>query len=282
MTAKIIDGKAIARKIRDEVKAGAKTLKEEKGVLPGLAVVLVGGDPASQIYVGMKEKACIEAQMHSEVFRLPENTSQAELLDIIDGLNKNKSIHGILVQLPLPKHIDDMAVLRAIDPKKDVDGFHVINAGSLLIGEEGFVPCTPKGIIELIKSTGIDIEGKNAVVVGRSNIVGKPAALLLMRENATVTICHSRTNDLASICRRADILVAAIGRAEFIDGTMIKPGAVVIDVGTSRVSDKLKGDVEFESAAKVAGYITPVPGGVGPMTIAMLMLNTLEGARKYG
>lgn len=273
----IIDGKELSAKIREELKQKVAELKEN-GITPGLAVVLVGEDPASAIYVRNKEKGCNDIGMHSEVYRLSEETTQEELLILVDKLNNDNAINGILVQLPLPEQIDEMAVLRAINPDKDVDGFHVISAGRLLVGEKGFIACTPKGIIKLIKSTGIDIAGKNAVVVGRSNIVGKPVALLLLRENATVTVCHSKTKDLAKVCSGADILVAAIGRPEMITAEYVKEGAVVIDVGTSRVDGKLKGDVLFSEAEKKASFITPVPGGVGPMTITMLLENTIEAA----
>ena len=275
---KIIDGKAISAAIREEMKDEVAAMKRE-GITPGLAVVLVGEDPASAIYVRNKERACDNVGLYSVVHRLDEETTQAQLLSLVEELNNDEKIHGVLVQLPLPDHIDEMAVLRAINPDKDVDGFHVISAGRLLVGEKGFVACTPKGIIKLIKSTGIDIEGKTAVVVGRSNIVGKPVSLLLQRENATVTMCHSRTKDLPAVCAGADILVAAIGRPEMITGEYVKNGAVVIDVGTSRVDGKLKGDVLFEQAEKKAAHITPVPGGVGPMTITMLLENTIEAAR---
>ena len=280
MTAQIIDGKKISAEIRENLKEKIAALKKS-GKTPGLAVVLVGEDPASQVYVRNKERSCGEVGIYSRVYRLPETTSQEELLQLVDELNHDTAIHGILVQLPLPGQIDEMAVLRAIDPKKDVDGFHVQSAGALMVGEQGFVACTPKGIITLIKSTGVPIAGKRAVVIGRSNIVGKPVALLLLNENATVTICHSKTADLPAVTREADILVVAIGRPGFVTGDMVKPGAVVIDVGTSRVDGKLKGDVAFDEAAQVAGYITPVPGGVGPMTIAMLLENTVEACELY-
>jgi methylenetetrahydrofolate dehydrogenase (NADP+)/methenyltetrahydrofolate cyclohydrolase len=276
MPAKIIDGRSIAAGIRENV---AKEIKRLKGIAPGLAVVLVGDDPASKVYVGMKKKACDAVGIYSQEHILPEATSQRELLELISTLNKEPRISGILVQLPLPDHIDEKEVLRAVDPRKDVDGFHPVNVGSLTVGARTFAPCTPAGIIELIKSTGVDIKGKRALVVGRSNIVGKPTATLLLAENATVTICHSKTQDLPFECRHADILVVAIGKPRMITGDMIKPGAIVIDVGTNRVGEKkLVGDVDFDEAVKVAGHITPVPGGVGPMTIAMLMKNTLEAA----
>jgi methylenetetrahydrofolate dehydrogenase (NADP+)/methenyltetrahydrofolate cyclohydrolase len=281
MTTQIIDGKQIAQQVREGLKERVIALSEQ-GKTPGLAVVLVGEDPASQTYVRNKEKGCADVGIYSEVLRLPEQTDEAELLALIERLNRDPQIDGILVQLPLPAHIDELAVLRAISPKKDVDGFHVQSAGALLVGEDGFVACTPKGIITLIKSTGLDIAGKHAVVVGRSNIVGKPVSLLLLRENATVTVCHSKTADLKRMTLDADILVCAIGKPEMITGDMIKEGAIVIDVGTSRVDGKLKGDVKFDEAQGVAAYITPVPGGVGPMTIAMLLENTVEACELYG
>lgn len=277
----IIDGKAISAEIRQGLTGRVAELKK-KGITPGLAVVLVGEDPASAIYVRNKERGCTDTGIYSEVHRLDEQTTQEELLALVEQLNTDEKIHGILVQLPLPEHIDEMAVLRAINPDKDVDGFHVISAGRLFVGEKGFVACTAKGIITLIKSTGIDITGKTAVVVGRSNIVGKPVSMLLMEQNATVTMCHSRTKDLAKVCAGADILVAAIGRPEMITGEFVKQGAIVIDVGTSRVDGKLKGDVLFAEAEKKAAYITPVPGGVGPMTITMLLENTVEAAKLHG
>ncbi len=282
MSATIISGKELSAEIREELKEKTAQFKEAKCFVPGLAVILVGEDPASSIYVNNKEKACKEVGMYSEVVRLPEQTTQAELLALISQYNNNPKIHGLLVQLPLPAHIDETEVLKCINPQKDVDGFHVVNAGSLFTGLPGLVACTPKGIIKLIKKTGVDIAGKNAVVIGRSNIVGKPVSLLLLNEHATVTICHSKTKDLTNVCRRADILVAAIGRPEFVTAEFVKPGAVVIDVGTSRVDGKLKGDVKFDEVSAVAGYITPVPGGVGPMTITMLLENTLEAAELYG
>ena len=277
----IIDGKALSAKIREELKQKAASIKE-KGTMPGLAVILVGDDPASAIYVRNKERACEEIGIYSVVHRLGAETTQKDLVALIHEMNEDKKLHGILVQLPLPDHLDELAVLREVDPDKDVDGLHVVTAGRLLVGERGFIPCTPKGIIKLIQSTGTEMCGKNAVVVGRSNMVGKPISLLLQRENATVTMCHSRTKDLAKVCADADILVAAIGRPEMITGEYIKPGAVVIDVGTTRVDGKLKGDVLFEEAKEKAAYITPVPGGVGPMTITMLLDNTLEAAQMYG
>lgn len=279
MTAKIIDGKAIAATIRQEIKEKVEALQQQ-GKQPGLAVVLVGSDPASQTYVNSKEKACLEVGMHSEVYRLPAETTEAELLAMIDKLNASDKIHGILVQLPLPKHIEEKKVIDRISPDKDVDGFHPINVGDLFTNTARFVACTPRGSIELIERMGVNISGKKAVVIGRSNIVGKPVAMLLLHRNATVTICHSKTPDLKKECLDADILVVAIGKPNFVTGDMVKPGAVVIDVGINRLDNgKLVGDVEFESAKEVAGMITPVPGGVGPMTIAMLMLNTLEACK---
>ncbi|MDI6799753.1 MAG: bifunctional methylenetetrahydrofolate dehydrogenase/methenyltetrahydrofolate cyclohydrolase FolD [Actinomycetota bacterium] len=279
MAAKIIDGKAIAAEIRAEMKEEAARLKGE-GVVPGLAVVIVGEDPASKVYVGQKEKGCEEIGIYSEKHALPADASEKELLALVDKLNRDDKINGILVQLPLPGSIDEKRVLYAIDVAKDVDGFHPENIGKLVIGEETFLPCTPHGIMVLIERSGIDIKGKRAVVIGRSNIVGKPISLMLLAKDATVTICHSKTSDLAVHTREADILVVAIGRPEAVGGDMIKEGAVVIDVGVNRLdSGKLVGDVEFDSAAKVAGNITPVPGGVGPMTITMLLKNTIEAAK---
>lgn len=282
MSAVLIDGKSGAKEIKRHIRAEVAQMVSDKGFCPGLAVILVGDDSASQIYVNSKEKDCTQVGIYSIVHRLPSNTSMNELLGLIDGLNKNNKIHGVLVQLPLPKHLDEAAVIKAIDPAKDVDGFSLVNVGLLVTGGESFAPCTPKAIIWLLKNAGIDIKGKHAVIVGRSNIVGKPAASLLLNEHATVTICHSRTVDLAAITRQADILVAAIGKAEFITGDMIKPGAAVIDVGINRRDDGMVGDVHFVSASEVAGYITPVPGGVGPMTRAMLLQNTLEAAKLHG
>ncbi len=280
MKANIIDGKAIAQSVRDAMAPRVLALKE-KGITPGLHVVLVGEDPASKVYVGSKEKTALALGFDSKVHRLEESTSQEELLSLIAKLNADESVHGILVQLPLPKHIDEAPVLAAILPEKDVDGFHAINAGNLLSGLPSTVPCTPKGVMTLIKSTGISLKGKTAVVVGRSNIVGKPAMLLLLAEDATVTVCHSKTPDLGAVTRTADVLVSAVGRAKLIKKDMVKEGAIVIDVGTNRDENgKLCGDVDFNEVAEVAGYITPVPGGVGPMTIAMLMENTLIAAEK--
>lgn len=275
MTAKLIDGKQIAKQLREKIKKEVE--KIGNGKVPGLAVILVGQDPASQVYVGHKEKACKEVGFHSEVYRLAEDTTQEELMALIDKLNDDEKIHGILVQLPLPKHLDEKEVINRISFKKDVDGFHPLSAGALFVGEKSLVPCTPKGCIYLLKEIGYDLKGKKAVVVGRSNIVGKPVSILLLNENATVTICHSRTQDLKKELLDADVIVAAVGKANFVTGDMIKPGAVVIDVGINRLENgKLVGDVEFESAVQKASWITPVPGGVGPMTIAMLLQNTLE------
>lgn len=277
----IIDGKAISAQIREDLKKEVAAMKAQ-GLVPGLAVILVGDDEASAVYVRNKARACDELGMYSVVHKLPAETTKEELIVLVRECNADKALHGILVQLPLPKHLDALEILREVDPNKDVDGLHVVTAGRLLVGEKGFIPCTPKGVIRLIKSTGTEINGKRAVVVGRSNMVGKPVSLLLMNENATVTMCHSRTQDLAKVCAEADILVAAIGRPGMITGEFIKPGAVVIDVGTTKVDGKLTGDVVFDEAAEKASFITPVPGGVGPMTITMLMENTIEAARIYG
>ena len=277
----IIDGNKIAQEIRHELRKQALALKEKTGIVPGLAVILVGEDPASQVYVGRKAKACAEVGFLSREYKLSAGTSEAKLLNIIRELNSDQVINGILVQLPLPEHIHTDKIIAAIDPQKDVDGFHPYNVGGLVSGNPLFVPCTPRGIMELISRTGIELSGKEAVVVGRSNIVGKPMALLLLAQHATVTICHSRTKDLPAITRRADVLIAAVGKAEMIKANMIKEGAIVIDVGVNRLeSGKLVGDVAFNEVAPKASYITPVPGGVGPMTIAMLMKNTLDAARK--
>lgn len=279
MSARLIDGKVIAQQIRQEVKETVARWQKD-GLVPGLAVILVGDDPASATYVRNKEKACQEAGIRSFVHRLPATTSERELLDLIASLNERDDVHGILVQLPLPPHIRTEIVLQRIHPAKDVDGFHPVNAGKLFVGQEGIFPCTPLGIIEMLKREGVPMAGRHAVVVGRSNIVGKPAALLLLQEHATVTVCHSRTPDLAAVTRQADILVCAVGKPEMIRGSMIKPGACVIDVGINRnAAGKLVGDVAFEEAVEVAGSLTPVPGGVGPMTIAMLLKNTLACAR---
>ncbi len=278
MTAKIIDGKAIAAQVRQRAKERAFELFEKTGKKVRLAVVMVGDNPASEIYVRNKIKACEEAGIESQSFRLPSDTSEEKIIELVDRLDSDKFTHGILVQLPLPKGIDERKVLERISPQKDVDGFHAVNAGNLMLGNKCLTACTPQGCIELIRSTGAQIEGKNAVVVGRSNIVGKPMAMLLLQNNATVTIAHSKTENLASITSRADILVAAVGKKEFITGAMIKPGAIVIDVGMNRCDGKLYGDVKFDEAERVASFITPVPGGVGPMTIAMLLKNTVTAA----
>lgn len=282
MTAQIIDGKAVAAEIREEIRKRIATLYAETGKVPGLGVILVGNNPASEVYVRMKGKACDEAGIHHPTQTPDASISQDALLGLVDAYNADPNIHGILVQLPLPAHIDSEQVLRRIDPAKDADGFHPYNVGLLHIGKPTTVACTPRGALELIKRTGVPIKGAEVTVVGRSNIVGKPMAALLLAEHGTVTICHSRTRDLAGVCRRADILVAAVGQPELIRGDWIKPGAVVIDVGTNRVElpgqekPRLVGDVCFEEAREVAGFLTPVPGGVGPMTIAMLLQNTLE------
>lgn len=280
MTAQLIDGKNIALKVREGLTSRVEALKE-KGKTPGLTVVLVGENPASQIYVRNKERAAVKLGFKSEIIRMEETATQKELLDVVLRLNADDTVDGILVQLPLPAHMDEQAVLAAIDPNKDVDGFHAMNAGRLMNGEKGFVACTPKGVMRLLEEIGVELSGKNAVVVGRSNIVGKPMALLLLQKNCTVTIAHSRTKDLKAVTKNADILVVAVGKAGFITGDMIKEGAVVMDVGINRVDGKVCGDVDFESAAEVASYITPVPGGVGAMTIAMLMENALEAAEKH-
>jgi methylenetetrahydrofolate dehydrogenase (NADP+)/methenyltetrahydrofolate cyclohydrolase len=280
MTARIIDGKAIADRKRKDIAADVAEL-EKHGVTPGLAVVIVGNDPASEVYVRMKHKACDDTGVCSFKHELPANTSQEELLDLVAELNVSPEVHGILVQLPLPDHIDEDAVIEAIDPDKDVDGFHPENVGRMLIGKETFLPCTPHGCMELLDETGVELKGKEAVVVGRSNIVGKPVAILLLERHATVTVCHSRTRDLAEVVGRADVLVVGVGRPEMVKGDWIKEGAVVIDVGVNRTDDGLVGDVEFEPAAERASAITPVPGGVGPMTITMLLENTVESARRH-
>lgn len=289
MSAKIIDGKSLAAQLRAEIAAGVSKLKAEKNIVPGLAVILVGDNPASVSYVTAKEKASLEAGMYSKEIRLPEATTQEELVALVEELNEDPLIHGILVQLPLPKHISDKAVIDAIVPEKDVDGFTPVNVGKMLIGEECFLPCTPHGIIKLIEFSGMDIKGKHAVVIGRSNIVGKPVAVLLSRKetNATVTLCHTGTKDVSKFTKEADIVVVAAGRPMTLTGDMIKEGAVVIDVGVNRIPSqesargyKLVGDADFESCSKVASAITPVPGGVGPLTITMLLFNTLESAKR--
>ena len=279
MAAQLLDGKAMSEALRAEIARKVAALKE-RGVTPGLAVILVGDDPASQIYVRNKGIGCEKTGMHSVTIRMPEDTTQQALEEQIRALNADPAIHGILVQLPLPRHLDEAAALSAIVPEKDVDGFHVHNAGRLLCGLPGVVACTPKGAMEMIRRTGVDLTGKEAVVVGRSNIVGKPMAMLLLQANCTVTMCHSRTSDLASHTRRADILVAAVGRPGFITADMVKPGSIVIDVGINRVDGKVVGDVDFEHVKDVAGWITPMPGGVGRMTITMLLQNTLEAAER--
>ena len=279
--AKLIDGKAIAAETRADIAARRASFETETGVNPGLAVVIVGENPASQVYVRNKKKACEDVGFYSVVIEMPEETTEVELLTKIDELKRDARIHGILVQLPLPKHLDEKAVIAAIPPEKDVDAFHVVNAGRIMLGDYDFLPCTPAGIMKMLAHEGIDPTGKECVVVGRSNIVGKPMAMLLLQANGTVTVCHSKTADLAAVTRRADILVVAIGKADFITGDMIKPGAVVIDVGMNRRADgKLTGDVDFSSASEVASAITPVPGGVGPMTITMLLENTLTAAAR--
>ena len=280
MSAVIIDGKAVAAEIKAELSEEVGKLVQ-KGVVPGLTVVLVGEDPASQVYVRNKARECETLGMRSEVIRLPHSTSQQELLELLAKLNADNRVHGILVQLPLPGHISEEAVLLAINPDKDVDAFHPVSVGNLVIGKDGFLPCTPAACIDLIKRVGVSIAGKRAVVIGRSNIVGKPVSLLLLREHATVTICHSRTSDIASVVREADIVIAAVGRAHFVKQDWIKPGAVVIDVGINRLeTGKLAGDVDFEAVKETAGYITPVPGGVGPMTITYLLRNTIVAAAR--
>ncbi len=285
---KIIDGKAISTQIREEVAQEVKQLVDSGKNPPGLAVILVGGDKASQVYVSMKKKACEKAGLFSKEIKLPQDVKQQDLINRIMDLNNDKQIHGILVQLPLPSHIDEQIVLNSVDPRKDVDGFHPINVGNLSLKLDGFVPCTPLGIMEMLKRSNIDIVGKNALVLGRSNIVGKPMAMLLTNAHATVTICHSKTQDLPKLIGRSDIVVAAIGRPEFVKGAWLKEGAVVIDVGINSVDDpstargyRLVGDVEYEEALKRAAYITPVPGGVGPMTIAMLLANTVKAKQKF-
>ena len=281
----LIDGKKIAQQIRAELKTEVARLRQEHGITPGLAAVLVGDNPASKVYVNMKAKACDETGIFSEKIVLPKETAQQDLMATIHELNRDDRVHGILIQLPLPEHLDERAVLQEVDPRKDVDGFHPVNLGKLLSAKywrelPPFVPCTPAGVIQLIESTGTRIEGKNALVVGRSVIVGKPVAMLLLAKQATVAVAHSRTANLKELCRQADILVVAAGRPKLVTADCIKPGAVVIDVGTNRMPDgKLVGDVDFETAKDVAGFITPVPGGVGPMTIAMLLKNTVEAAK---
>jgi len=300
LTAKIIDGKALAEQIREEVKSGVEKLKSEKGIVPGLGVILVGENPASEVYVRNKARACEHVGIYSETIKLLEDISEEELLNHVDKLNNREDIHGILVQLPLPEHINSEKILFAISPDKDVDGFHPINVGKLTTGEETFYPCTPSGIIEIIKRQGIEIKGKEAVIIGRSNIVGKPVAFLLLHNHATVTICHSRTVDLPKVAKRADILIVAVGKPLIVTDEYVKPGAIVIDVGINRIKKEdaseellnwrkdafekrgstLVGDVDFLKVKEIAGYLTPVPGGVGPLTVAMLMKNTLKSAKK--
>lgn len=278
--AKLISGKAVSAALRTQIREETAALRENHGIHPGLAVVLVGNDPASQIYVRNKQKACEEVGFCAFEYRLNENSTQEQLLDLIRVLNKDDKVHGILVQLPLPKHIDEQTVILTIAPEKDVDAFHPMNVGRIMIGNYEFLPCTPAGVMELIDSTGVDLNGANCVVVGRSNIVGKPMAMLLLHRNATVTICHSRTRNLAEVCAGADILVSAVGKPHFIRADMVKDGAVVIDVGMNHDENgKLCGDVEFAEVEPKASYITPVPGGVGPMTITMLLKNTLHAAK---
>lgn len=279
MSAKILDGKMVSKRIKDELKNEVTALKE-KGITPGLAVIIVGEDPASQIYVASKERACAEIGVYSEKHALPAETTEEQLLELIADLNNRPEISGILCQLPLPKHINEERILLSIDPSKDVDAFHPANVGKIMIGNFDFLPCTPAGVMELIAESGIDITGKNCVVIGRSNIVGKPMSMLLLHKHGTVTICHSKTENLAEITKKADILVAAVGRANFVTADMVKEGAVVIDVGMNRPPEgKLCGDVDYEQVSKIASAITPVPGGVGPMTIAMLMKNTVKAAQ---
>jgi len=279
MSARILDGKKMSETLRAEIAERTARLKEQ-GITPGLAVILVGSDPASEIYVRNKGKGCEEVGIYSRTINLPEDTTQETLEEAILSLNEDPAIHGILVQLPLPRHLDENAALARILPEKDVDGFHLINAGHMLTGTEGVIACTPRGALHMIKSTGMELNGKEAVVIGRSNIVGKPMAMLLLRENCTVTICHSRTKNLKEHTRRADILVAAVGKAGFVTADMVKPGAVVVDVGINRVDGKVRGDVDFDAVSEVASWITPVPGGVGKMTITMLLANTVEAAER--
>ena len=278
---KIIDGKELAKKVRLELKDEVEKLKKDENIHPKLAVIMVGSDPASQIYVRNKSKACDEIGIEFEEFLLDENTTQKELLDLIDKLNENEKVNGILLQSPIPKNLDINEAFRRISPEKDVDGFNPVNVGKLTLGQKGFVSCTPSGVIKMLEEYNIDIEGKNAVVLGRSNIVGKPMSQCLLNKNATVTICHSKTKNINDITKNADIIVAAIGKKEFVKGDMVKEGEVAIDVGINRGEDgKLKGDVDFEEVSKKAYYITPVPGGVGPMTIAMLMTNVVKAAKE--
>ena len=280
MTAQLIDGNALSKQLRAEVAARAAALRA-RGIVPGLAVVLVGENPASQVYVRNKVKACQDSGLHSVLEQYPATLSEAELLARVDALNRDPAIHGILVQLPLPAHIDAQKVIEAISPEKDVDGFHVASAGALMVGQPGFWPCTPYGCMKMLESIGYELKGKHAVVIGRSNIVGKPMALMLLQKNATVTICHSGTQDLKALTLQADVVVAAVGKRNVLTADMVKPGAVVIDVGMNRNDEgKLCGDVDFAGVKEVAGWIKPVPGGVGPMTITMLLVNTLEAAER--
>ena len=281
MAARLIDGKALAQQVRDRLAKDSAELLAKKGIKPGLATILVGDDPASHVYVRNKQKACEMAGIHVDDHKLPASTTQAELLALIEKKNVDPQIHGILVQLPLPKHIDSKVILEAVSPSKDADGFHPYNFGRLVEGHPVFEACTPKGVIKMIESAGVTIEGKRAVVLGRSNIVGKPLALMLLQRNATVTICHSKTKNLPAVCREAEVLLVAIGKAKFVTADMVRDGAVVIDVGTNKTAEgKLCGDVDFEAVSKKAGWISPVPGGVGPMTIAMLLENTVESAKR--
>ena len=276
----IIDGKKVSAQVKQEVKNETELLKKEHSITPGLAVVIVGDDPASRVYVNNKKKACELVGFHSEEYALPTETTQEELLNLVKELNEKKDINGILVQLPLPKHLDDKSVIEAINPLKDVDAFHAVNVGKIMLGEYDFLPCTPAGVMEMLHYYNIEVSGKNCVVIGRSNIVGKPMGMLLLHENGTVTICHSRTKNLAEVCSKADILVAAVGKPKFVTADMVKDGAVVIDVGMDRDENgKLCGDVDFENVKDKCSYITPVPGGVGPMTIATLMKNTVKAAK---
>lgn len=278
--AQIIDGKAVSASVRERIAKETAEFVKETGVTPGLAVIIVGENPASQVYVRNKHKACQDVGMYSVVIEMPGDTTQAQLLEKVDELAKDNAIHGILVQLPLPAHIDEEEVIKAIPPEKDVDAFHPANVGRIMIGNQSFVPCTPAGVMELLDAYDIEIEGKNCVIIGRSNIVGKPQAMLMLQKNATVTICHSRTKNLAEVTSKADILVAAVGRSKFVTADMVKEGAVVIDVGINRGQDgKLYGDVDYDAVFDKVSYITPVPGGVGPMTITMLLKNTLTAAK---
>ncbi len=279
--AKLIDGKLVSAQVKEQVREEAQAIYEKHGIKAGLAVVIVGNDPASRVYVNNKKKACEAVGFESFEYALPEETTQEELLELVETLNNDPKVNGILVQLPVPKQIDDTAIINAISPEKDVDAFHPENVGRIMIGDYAFLPCTPAGVMELIDSTGVEIAGKKCVVIGRSNIVGKPMAMLLLHRSGTVTICHSRTQDLASVTREADILIAAVGRANFVTADMVKEGAVVIDVGINRLDNgKLCGDVDFAAVEPKASWITPVPGGAGPMTIAMLMKNTLTAMKK--